>query len=286
MRGFAQLIVLHLLLPVRSALLPPTLSRRVVDVQLATGISISVVEVADWEWWEKQSNDDSSNPHGAKLWPAAVACARFITARPQLLEGKSVLELGCGNGLCSLAAARAGASSVLATDLSTDALGLTREACELNALPALQTMPFDVGSREPLPAADVVVCADMLYDETLAKLVARRVVEASKKGAWVIVGTDLQRGPRYVFLDTLRELRPDSPSSFEESHSVALKAVGCASPEARTSQIDLCHSPLPLGGIQFPYIPVLDSLRPRAGKEKNVGLLQLNAPDDGDGHSI
>ena len=131
--------------------------------------TIGVVEVADWgAWWEEKSKDDNSNPHGAKLWPAAVAVARYVSSLP--IQGKTVLELGCGNGLCSLAAAQAGATSVIATDLSADALGLTDEACAINDVKSVTTQILDLGGKEPLPAADVVVCADLLYDDDLAAL--------------------------------------------------------------------------------------------------------------------
>ena len=114
--------------PLAASLLPSSLARRTVQVELTPTLSIGVQEVADWSWWDEQSLDESANPYGAKLWPAAVAVAREIAQLP--LEGKSVLELGCGNGLCSLAAAASGAASVLATDLSADALGLTADAAK------------------------------------------------------------------------------------------------------------------------------------------------------------
>ena len=54
-------------------------------------------------------------PYWAELWPSGVALARRVAARA--LKGARVLELGCGLGLPSLAAALAG-GRVLATDWS------------------------------------------------------------------------------------------------------------------------------------------------------------------------
>ena len=62
--------------PLAASLLPSSLARRTVHVELTPDLSISVHEIADWSWWEEQSLDECANPYGAKLWPAAVAVAR------------------------------------------------------------------------------------------------------------------------------------------------------------------------------------------------------------------
>src|SRR5687768_7816263 len=58
-------------------------------------------------------------PYWAELWPSGVALAREVAGRP--LAGVRVLELGCGLGMPSLAAALGGAH-VLATDWAPDAI--------------------------------------------------------------------------------------------------------------------------------------------------------------------
>ena len=58
-------------------------------------------------------------PYWAELWPSSLALARAIGGRA--LRGARTLELGCGLGLPSIAAALAG-GRVLATDWSTEAI--------------------------------------------------------------------------------------------------------------------------------------------------------------------
>ena len=68
-------------------------------------------------------------PYWAELWSSAVALAHDVSIRS--LRGKPTLELGCGLGLPSIAAARAG-GRVLATDWSPDAVRATAANAERN----------------------------------------------------------------------------------------------------------------------------------------------------------
>ena len=43
-----------------------------------------------------------------RLWPASIALASFILARPELVRGKKVAAIGCGLGMEGIAAALAG----------------------------------------------------------------------------------------------------------------------------------------------------------------------------------
>jgi len=102
-------------------------------------------------------------PYWAELWPSGVALARRVAARA--LRGARVLELGCGLGLPSLAAARAG-GRVLATDWSPQAIELLRENAERNDA-ALETAIVDWQRPAPLLERapwDLVLGADLLYE--------------------------------------------------------------------------------------------------------------------------
>ena len=212
-------------------------------------LNLHVVEVADWSWWEEQSVSESANPFGAKLWPASLAVADYLAGLPaDVLPATTVLEIGCGNGLCSLTAAARGAASVVASDLSEDALTLTQEAAQQQGL-AVQTLRFDLADRAtPLPPAQLVIAADVLCararfepkrvraaelacttcradDASLATAVAHRVAEAAARGSWVVVG-DQRRAGRQAFERTLGKLSAPRMFRFEQSTAVQLAAVG------------------------------------------------------------
>src|SRR5919202_2290526 len=70
-------------------------------------------------------------PYWAVLWRSGVALARELDG--VALRGLRVVELGCGLGIPSLAAARAGAR-VLATDSSSDALALLERNAQANGV--------------------------------------------------------------------------------------------------------------------------------------------------------
>lgn len=137
-------------------------------------------------------------PYGGVLWDAAP-CVAAVLAGFALRE-RRVVELGCGLGLVSLACARAGAD-VLATDVDDLAVTATRRAAAHAGL-TVAAARFDVCSDEPLPPADVVVAADLLYEPALATAVAWRAREALAAGACVVIG-DPGRAGRATFTEAL-----------------------------------------------------------------------------------
>ena len=159
--------------------------------------------------------DDEYPPYWAELWPSSVALARAVTvAKP---VGARVLELGCGLGLPSIAAALGG-PHVLATDRSTDALGFTTYNAGLNGVSVeVETCswarPESVLSRAPW---DLVLAADVLYlhqgladlDDLLPRLVA---------GTGQVWLADPGRPPAAAFLESctrwagLSQGRTDQP---------------------------------------------------------------------------
>jgi predicted nicotinamide N-methyase len=103
-------------------------------------------------------------PYWAELWPSSLALASAIGGRA--LRGARTLELGCGLGLPSIAAALAG-GRVLATDWSPEAIAMTEANAERNDAP-LETLVCSWTAPEPLldrAPWDLVIGSDLLYEQ-------------------------------------------------------------------------------------------------------------------------
>jgi ETFB lysine methyltransferase len=128
---------------------------------------------------------DERLPYWADVWPSSRVLASWITDLPG--GGRTMLELGCGLGLVTVAAMQAG-FSVTATDYYDDALLFTRA----NALRALGREPTTrmVNWHElpdDLGRFDLVVACDVLYEKPNAELVADAMVRGVATGGEAIM---------------------------------------------------------------------------------------------------
>jgi predicted nicotinamide N-methyase len=138
-------------------------------------------------------------PYWAELWSSAVALAHDVSMRS--LRGRRTLELGCGLGLPSIAAARAG-GRVLASDWSAEAVAAAAANAELNDV-VIETLRCSWAAPGPLVDRapwDLVLASDVLYErrnvEQLLALLPR-LVDASG----LILIADPGRPPASGFLE-------------------------------------------------------------------------------------
>jgi predicted nicotinamide N-methyase len=138
-------------------------------------------------------------PYWSVLWRSGVALARELDAEP--LSGRRVVELGCGLGLPSIAAARAGAH-VLATDESAEGLELAARNAEANGV-SVETAAVDWRNAAPLEGRapfDVALASDLLYEPGSATALLA-VLPRLAQEAWV---ADPGRPEGHAFLEEAR----------------------------------------------------------------------------------
>lgn len=125
------------------------------------------------------------------VWPAGCLLARAMSDHP--VEGKRILELGCGLGLASLVLKKRGAD-VLATDHHPLAPEFLAANAALNGLSPVPYRNLDWNEPAPdLGRFDLIIGSDILYERRHAALLAP-VFERHAKDQAEIVIADPGRG--------------------------------------------------------------------------------------------
>lgn len=144
-------------------------------------------------WWDPESEFRPLH----QINPLRLGWIEQLTGG---LQGKQVLDVGCGGGILADAMARKGAQ-VLGVDLATKAL----KVAQLHALEAqTPNINYREVSAEDLAAEqtatyDVVTCMEMLEHVPDPSSVVRACSQLVKPGGWVFFST-LNRNPKsFVF---------------------------------------------------------------------------------------
>jgi len=157
-----------------------------VNVAVAGGeVTLETPRSADELINEIDFERDERLPYWADIWPSSTALASVVAELDG--QGKRALELGCGLGLVTIGALRAG-FDVVATDYYEDALLFARR----NGLSAAGREPRTrhVDWREfpsDLGRFDLVLASDVLYEREYATLVADAIVTSLAPGGVALV---------------------------------------------------------------------------------------------------
>jgi predicted nicotinamide N-methyase len=116
----------------------------------------TAAELAGWD----------PSPYWAFPWAGGQAIARHLLDAPVAVRGRRVFDFATGSGLCAIAAARAGASRVLACDLDPFCTAAVRLNAVLNGVEVEFRGDDPIG--DPLDGFDVVLAGDVFYEEPLA----------------------------------------------------------------------------------------------------------------------
>jgi predicted nicotinamide N-methyase len=123
-----------------------------------------------FETFRAQHHDiiGAATPYWLVAWPGGQGLARYLLDTPQLVSRRRVIYLGCGNGLVAIAAAMAGARSVLAVDVDRNALVCAEDNASLNKV-CIETRRDDLRNFTPDPG-DLVCAGDLWYDRATGRL--------------------------------------------------------------------------------------------------------------------
>jgi predicted nicotinamide N-methyase len=124
-------------------------------------------------------------PFWAFAWAGGQALARHVLDHPELVAGRRVLDFATGSGLVAIAAARAGAASVEATDIDAFAVAAVGVNAAANGVSIAVTREDVVGLDR---GWDVVLAGDVCYERDMAGAVTGWLAGLARRGALVLVG--------------------------------------------------------------------------------------------------
>lgn len=154
-------------------------------------------------------------PYWAYAWAGGLGVARYVLDNPDLVRGKHVVDFATGCGLAAIAAAKAGAARVVATEIDPMSIDAARLNAELNAVTLELALADIVG--DPCRGVDVLLAGDVFYATDIAERCRRWFETLARRGVLVLVG-DPGRAylPReHMTLRAQYDL-PDSPHVEDE----------------------------------------------------------------------
>ncbi|MGC5778319.1 class I SAM-dependent methyltransferase [Methylobacterium sp. NFXW15] len=163
---------------------------RLLQVPHAPEIHLHVADEAT-ELWQRTEEELQEiglpPPFWAFAWAGGQALARYILDNPAMVAGKRVVDFASGSGLCAIAAAKAGAAHVLASDLDGFALHAIRLNAEANGVAGL-IAPTQANLIGTAFEADLVLAADVFYEMDLAASVTDWLTGLKREGRDVLIG--------------------------------------------------------------------------------------------------
>ncbi len=161
-------------------------------------------------------------PYWAFAWPGGQALARHLLDDAGMVAGKRVLDFAAGCGIAGIAAARAGARQVVASDLDEFARAAIALNAALNGV-AVEASAEDFCAGGAAGAFDVILAGDVCYERPMAERVWPWLKTQAARGVEVWLADP---GRAYLPKEALREIaRYAVPTSMELEDRVERQTV-------------------------------------------------------------
>jgi predicted nicotinamide N-methyase len=194
---------------------------RVCPVRSLPEIRLHTAHQATGLWRLSEPNEDGSDPpppYWAFPWAGGMALARHILDQSGTVTGRRVLDLGAGSGLVAIAAARAGASEVIAAEIDRYAIAALRLNAAANGV-VIAVVGDDLTAGPP-PPVDLVAAGDLFYERDLAERVTAFLDRCLAAGIDVLIGDP---GRAYLPRSRLRLLAEYPVPDVGEVEDTAVK---------------------------------------------------------------
>lgn len=157
-------------------------------------------------------------PFWAFAWAGGQALARYVLDHPDIVAGQRVVDFATGSGIVAIAAMKAGARRVLATDIDV----FCEAAVGLNAEANVVAVDFTDQNllNAPPPPADVLLAGDICYERPMAEAVMAWLRRGREAGARVLIGDP---GRTYFPKDGLEKLAEYQVPTTRELEDLAVK---------------------------------------------------------------
>ena len=153
-------------------------------------------------------------PFWAFAWAGGQALARYVLDHPDEVAGKRVVDFASGSGIVGIAAMRAGAGHVLATDIDPFCGAALAVNGELNGVRIDFTDQNLLDA--PPPDVDVILAGDICYEKPLATQVMDWLAAAHVRGTRVLIGDPGRSYFPRVGLEKLAEYEVPTTRELED----------------------------------------------------------------------
>ena len=150
------------------------------------GLHVADEATALWQSTEEElATIGLPPPFWAFAWAGGQALARYLLDHPETVRGRRVLDFASGSGLVAIAAAKAGAAPVEASEID----GFAVEAMALNARANGVAFEIRHGDLVGSDAGWDVICAgDVCYERAMAERATLWLGRLAARGALVLIG--------------------------------------------------------------------------------------------------